>query len=146
MKGKNQNTDDMQAEQSRCLTMNFTINMGKFWITEVLDFVHHLTLKIVINNYTIFWKQISPCTQAKLQYCNTYRHTVCTCAHICVCECIHSHVHFTILLVKDRICLVNTYMHQIAISFLHYLWVYNANGLEKQIQYIQFCSYKINTI
>lgn len=105
MEGKNQNTDDMQAEQSRCLKMNFTINMGKLWITEVLDIVHHLMLKIVINKNTTFWKQISPCTHAKHQYCNTYRHCVYMCTCVCVWECIHSHVYFTILLVKDRICL-----------------------------------------
>jgi hypothetical protein len=104
-------------------------------------------LKIAINHFTTFRKQISPCTQAKLQYCNT---TGILCVHvqICVrvCECMHSHLHFTILLDEDRYVYVNTYMHQIVTSFLHYLWVYNATGLEKQIQHIQFCPYKKNTI
>lgn len=66
--GKNTNTNDMRAEKQMCLTMNFTINTGTFGIIEVLGFIHHLTLKIVINNKTLHsGNRISPCTQAKLQ-------------------------------------------------------------------------------
>lgn len=73
--------------------MNFTTNTGTFGIIKVLDFVRHLMLKIVINNKTLHsGNGISPCTQAKLQYCKTLQTycvymCICVIIYVCVCVC-----------------------------------------------------------